>query len=110
MNEKIMGELGFGAYATHPGDVIKDEIESRGITQKMLADQTGIGYTVINEILNGKRALTERSALLIAAALDIDSEPLLKLQYKYNLQMLMKDESFIKRLSAIRKIAASITL
>ena len=46
-----MGELGFGAYATHPGDVIKDEIESRGITQKMLAEQTGIGYTVINEIL-----------------------------------------------------------
>jgi len=104
-----MGELGFGAYATHPGDVIKDEIESRGITQKMLADQTGIGYTVINEILNGKRALTERSALLIAAALDIDSEPLLKLQYKFNMQTLMKDESFLKRLSAIRKIAVSIT-
>ena len=105
-----MGELGFGAYATHPGDVIKDEIESRGSTQKMLAEQTGIGYTVINEILNGRRALTERSALLIAAALNIDSEPLLKLQYKYNLQMLMKDESFIKRLSAIKNIAASIAL
>ena len=105
-----MGELGFGAYATHPGDGIKDEIESRGITQKMLAEQTGIGYTVINEILNGRRALTERSALLIAAALNIDSEPLLKLQYKYNLQMLMKDESFIKRLSAIKNIAASIAL
>lgn len=110
MIEKTMDELGFGAYPTHPGDVIKDEIESRGISQKMLSEQTGIGYTVINEILNGRRALTERSALLIAAALNIDSDPLLKLQYKYNIQMLMNDESFKKRLSQIKSIAASIAL
>ena len=105
-----MTELGFGAYATHPGDVIKDEIESRGITQRMLAERTGIGFTVINEILNGKRPLTERSALLIGAALDIDSEPLLRLQYKYNMQTLMKDQSFLKRLKSIKGFAASVTL
>ena len=105
-----MTELGFGAYATHPGDVIKDEIESRGITQRMLAERTGIGFTVINEILNGRRPLTERSALLIGAALDIDSEPLLRLQYKYNMQTLMKDQSFLKRLKSIKGFAASVTL
>ena len=105
-----MAELGFGAYATHPGSVIKDEIESRGISQRKLAELTGIGYTVINEILNGHRPLTERSALLIAAALDIDSDPLLRLQYKYNMQTLMKDESFLKRLKTIKGFAASITL
>lgn len=25
----IMGNLGYGAYPTHPGEVLKDEIESR---------------------------------------------------------------------------------
>ena len=31
-----MGNLGYGAYPTHPGEVLKDEIEARGISQ--LAD------------------------------------------------------------------------
>ena len=65
---------------------------------------------VVNEILNGTRPLTERSALLIGAALDIDSEPLLRLQYKYNMQTLMKDQSFLKRLKSIKGFAASVTL
>ena len=26
-----MGNLGYGAYPTHPGEVLKDEIEERGI-------------------------------------------------------------------------------
>lgn len=32
----IMGNLGYGAYPTHPGEVLKDEIESRGISQTQL--------------------------------------------------------------------------
>ena len=39
----------------HPGEMIKDEIIARGITQKELAKQMGVSYTVFNEILNGKR-------------------------------------------------------
>jgi plasmid maintenance system antidote protein VapI len=33
-----MGNLGYGAFATHPGEVLKDEIEARGISQRQLAD------------------------------------------------------------------------
>ena len=39
----------------HPGEMIKDEIMARGLTQKELAEQMGVSYTVFNEILNGKR-------------------------------------------------------
>ena len=35
----------------HPGEMIKDEIMARGITQKKLAQQMGVSYTVFNEIL-----------------------------------------------------------
>lgn len=48
----------------HPGEMIKDEIAARGITQKELARQMGVSYTVFNEILNGKRPVTTECALL----------------------------------------------
>ena len=34
---------------THPGEVLKDEIEFRGISQKKLAKEMGVSYTVLNE-------------------------------------------------------------
>ena len=40
------------AYHTHPGAILKDEIEYRGITQHKLAQQMGIPYSALNEILN----------------------------------------------------------
>ena len=43
---------------------------------------------------------------LIGAALDIDAEPLLKMQTCYNLQMAKNDSKFMEKLSKIRKIAA----
>ena len=44
-----MGNLGYGAYATHPGDVLKAEIEERGISQRQLAESMGLTYSVVNE-------------------------------------------------------------
>ena len=35
-----MGNLGYGAFATHPGEVLKDEIEERGISQHSMYLQT----------------------------------------------------------------------
>lgn len=94
------------AYATHPGEIIKDELEFRGISQRKLAENMGIRYTVLNEILNGHRPLTEKTALLFEAALGIDSEPLMRLQTKYNMQTIKQDKTFMERLSKLRHIAA----
>lgn len=94
------------AYATHPGEIIKDELEFRGISQRKLAEDMGIRYTVLNEILNGHRPLTEKTALLFEAALGIDSEPLMRLQTKYNMQTIKQDKTFMERLSKLRHIAA----
>ena len=94
------------AYPTHPGDILKDEIEYRGISQRKLAESMGLPYSVVNEILNGRRPLTEKTALLFEAVLDIEAEPLMQLQLKYNLQTTRTDISFIHRLSQVKKIAA----
>ena len=94
------------AYPTHPGSILKDEIEYRGITQHKLAQQMGVPYSALNEILNGKRPLTEKMALLFEAILSIDAEPLLALQTDYNLRKMRKDSSFMERLTELRKIAS----
>ncbi len=93
-------------FATHPGAILKDEIEYRGIPQCQLAKEMGIAYSALNEILNEKRPLTEKTAMLFEAALGINAEPLLRLQMKYNMQNIKKDVSFMERLSKIKNIAA----
>jgi len=90
----------------HPGEMIKDEIMARGLTQKDLAQQMGVSYTVFNEILNGKRPVTTEYALLLEAALGTDANIWLRLQADYNMQKMMQDRSFVKRLEVIRKVAA----
>lgn len=73
-------------FPTHPGDVLKNEIEYRGISQRQLAEEMGIAYSALNEILNARRPVTEKTALLFEAALGVNAEPLLKMQMRYNLQ------------------------
>jgi addiction module HigA family antidote len=90
----------------HPGEMIKDEIEARGMTQKELAHQMGVSYTVFNEILNGKRPVTTEYALLLEAALGTSASIWIGLQADYNMQRAKQDKSFMKRLENIRKIAA----
>lgn len=90
----------------HPGEMIKDEIIARGITQKNLAQQMGVSYTVFNEILNGKRPVTTEYALLLEAALGTSASIWIGLQADYNMQKVKQDKSFMKRLDNIRKIAA----
>ena len=90
----------------HPGEMIKDEIIARGITQKELAKQMGVSYTVFNEILNGKPPVTTEYALLLEAALGTNASIWIGLQADYNMQKAKQDKSFMKRLEKIRKIAA----
>ena len=96
------------AFPTHPGEILKDEIEYRGISQRKLAEEMGIAYSALNEILNARRPVTEKTALLFEAALGVDAEPLLKMQMRYHIQSTKKDATFMKRLSQGRRIAAAL--
>ena len=94
------------AFPTHPGEILKEEIEYRGISQRKLAERMGIGYSVLNEILNVRRPVTEKTAMMFEAALGVEAEPLMRLQMRYNVREAQKDKSFMQRLDNIRKIAA----
>lgn len=91
---------------THPGELLKDEIECRHISQKRLAAEMGVSYTVLNDIVNGKRAINTKFAMLCEAALGIPAHILTGLQADYDMQTAKRNESFMEKLNNIRRIAA----
>ncbi|MCD8182779.1 MAG: HigA family addiction module antitoxin [Bacteroides sp.] len=70
---------------THPGDVLKEELECRKISQKKFSEILGISYTMLNEILNDKRPVTSDFALMVEAALGINAEVLVNMQTRCNM-------------------------
>lgn len=91
---------------THPGEVLKEELEFRGVSQRGLARQLGISYSVLNEVLNGKRSLSPELALMMEAVLGVDAAPLLAMQNEYDMLMAERNPSFIEKLNQIRRVAA----
>lgn len=71
--------------ATHPGEMIKDELRERGMTQKQLAEETGIKPSVLSETINGKRSVSLSVALALEKALDIPADVWMNLQTQYDL-------------------------
>ena len=55
----------------------------------------GLTYSVVNEILNGRRPLTPKTALMFEAALDVPADSLMYLQAKYNMQTARKDSTLL---------------
>lgn len=91
---------------THPGELLKDEIECRHISQRQLAADMGVSYTVLNDIVNGKRSVNTKFALLCEAALGVPAHILMGLQADYDLQTAKRDKSFLKKLESVKRIAA----
>ncbi|MBQ0057205.1 MAG: HigA family addiction module antidote protein [Bacteroidales bacterium] len=98
------------AQPTHPGEIIKDEIDYLRISQKELSEKTGISYTIINEIIHSKRQVSVEYAMLLEAALNLDADMLINMQHNYNKEMALRNKSFMERLKSIRRIAASVAL
>lgn len=91
---------------THPGEILREEIESRGITQTELAKKLGMKVSLLNELINGKRDFTIEYALLLEAALGIDADFWINLQTDYSKAKAKHDISFMARLADIRRVAA----
>jgi addiction module HigA family antidote len=94
------------ARPVHPGEILKEEIEYRGIPQVKLAAQIGMSYKELNHILNEHRPLTPVTAMLFEAALGIPADMLIGMQIDYNMRILKQDKTFSNRLAGIRKMTA----
>lgn len=103
-----MGNLGFPFSPSHPGEVIKEELQYRGISQKKFAQVVDVSYTMLNDILNEKRPVSTEFALLVEASLGINAEMLVNMQTRYNLQKAKEDKRNMSRFENLRKICASL--
>ncbi|HAF61276.1 MAG TPA: addiction module antidote protein, HigA family [Anaerolineaceae bacterium] len=73
----------------HPGEVIREEfLKPLGISQAKLALQMRVPQQRINEIVNGKRAITADTALRLAIVFEgTTPEFWMSLQTKYDIRM-----------------------
>ncbi|MSQ25612.1 MAG: addiction module antidote protein, HigA family [Dehalococcoidia bacterium] len=59
----------FPDIAVPPGEYLAEEIEARGMTQTKLSKKMRRPLKAINEIINGKKAITAATALQLEKAL-----------------------------------------
>jgi len=71
------------SHATHPGQLIADEIEFRGIKQKELARQMAIAENILSEIIHATRNITPNLSIKLEEILEIDALYWMRLQAKY---------------------------
>jgi addiction module HigA family antidote len=69
---------------THPGEVLQEELDERGITPSQLAQRIGLPESLITAIINEKKPVTTEHAMLLEAALDIDADFWLNMQSAYD--------------------------
>lgn len=89
---------------THPGEVLKDEIEFLNISKRKLATQMGVSDFVLNGILNLKRPVNVEFALRVEAVLGLEAEMLINLQTRYDIHTTRADKDFMNKLNEIRRI------
>ncbi|MDL2255392.1 HigA family addiction module antidote protein [Parabacteroides sp. OttesenSCG-928-K15] len=92
----------------HPGEMLKDELQIRGISQRKFASLINVSYSVLNEVLNGKRPITTEYALKIEAATGIKAYMWLNMQAAYNMQTARQDNNLSAMLDQIRKTVALV--
>ena len=75
-----------------PGEVLAEELEERGMTQKELATRMRRPAQAINEIVRGKKAVTPQTALGLERALGIDASFWMNLETTYRLTLARNKE------------------
>lgn len=69
----------------HPSEIIKDELEARGMRQVDLINQSGYHKGFISLLLKGERNITSSVALSLEKVFDIPAEFWIRLQKNYEL-------------------------
>ncbi|MBI5179295.1 MAG: HigA family addiction module antidote protein [Nitrospinae bacterium] len=72
----------------HPGEILLEEfLEPMGISQNLMARETGMSPRRINEIVLGKRAITGDTAIRLGKFFGIEPEFWMNLQSRFDLEV-----------------------
>lgn len=82
---------GFSFGPVHPGEVLGEELEARGLSANALALKLRVPANRISEIINGKRGVSAETALSLARYLGTGAQFWMNLQAKYDLEIAERD-------------------
>jgi HTH-type transcriptional regulator/antitoxin HigA len=85
----------------HPGEILKDELDARNLSQQKLAEETGMSKSEVSLIVNGRRNITPLIAVKLESILEIKAEFWMNLQVKYEIDKIKL--SFLKKLKEKKK-------
>lgn len=80
-------ESGPSDTPVHPGEVLGEELEVRGLTPREVALQMGRPVKTVNEIIRGRRAISPATALDLERVLGISARLWMNLQASYSLDI-----------------------
>lgn len=89
-NYKILNARGKEIHtdiALHPGDILLDELEARGVRKTVFAEQLNMKPSHFSELLHGKRNVSAATALKLEKLLGISAEYFMRVQVYYDLFM-----------------------
>ena len=69
----------------HPGEIVKDEMETRGIKQAVIVAGSGFNKSFISLFLKGERSMNINLALALETILSIKAEFWIRLQKQYEM-------------------------
>lgn len=88
--KKTVEEL-MPAKVFHPGVHLRDELEALGWSQVEFAEIIGRPVRLVNEIVNGKRGISAKTARELGAALGTSPEFWMRLDTSYQLWKSMEN-------------------
>jgi antitoxin HigA-1 len=83
----------------HPGEVLKDELEERALSQTELAKHINVLPKTINEICRSKRGISASMAMKLSRALGASPQFWLNLQNNWELSQI--DEADYKNIEPV---------
>ena len=93
-----------GLPPIHPGDFLKEALESLGASQADFARAIGVSPMRISHVVNGTRPVTAELALLFGRAFGQSPQYWLNLQAAYDLKTTEREIG--NRLRGVRRLAA----
>ena len=79
-------------YAIHPGEILDETLESRGIKKTVFAEKCGISNKTVSLIIHGKSSITPEMAIKFERALGTSASLWINLNTDYDLHLARKTE------------------
>ena len=73
------------------GEILREELEARGWSQKELAEKISRPYQAVNEIIRGRKQITAATALSLSSVLGTSAEFWMNLESNYRLDIARRE-------------------